>query len=49
MFQNTLSDLQDCKEKMDDRERVEDSSQEEKEAMEELLNLCEEIYKDYKH
>ena len=42
-FSNTLSDLEDCREHMDE----EPSSAEEKRAKERLIKLCEEIAEDY--
>ena len=40
-FQNTLMDLQDCHDNMDD----DDLSEEEQEAKNELIELCKEIAK----
>lgn len=42
-FSNTLSDLKDCYDNMDD----EDISKEEKEARKKLIKLCERIVDDY--
>lgn len=44
MFQNTLGDLQDCKEALDIDKEL---SIEEQQAMEELVELCGEIFRDY--
>jgi len=41
-FQNTLSDLQDCYENMDN-----DLPEEEQEAKEELISLCKDIVREY--
>ncbi len=42
-FENTLSDLRDCQEHMDDK----DLSEEEKDARHELIEVCWRIAKDY--
>ena len=42
-FQNTLMDLRDCQEHMDDR----DLSDEERDARQELIDVCWRIAKDY--
>lgn len=44
-FQNTLNDLQDCHQNMDDGEL----SKEEKRARKELIELCCSIIDDYGH
>jgi hypothetical protein len=42
-FQNTLSDLRDCEEHIDDN----DLSESEKRAKEKLINLCKKIAEDF--
>ena len=49
-FQNTLMDLQDCYEEMNemsDTDSLEDLSTEEKRAMEKMIKLCADIALDY--
>ena len=44
-FENTLADLRDCNEHMD--EDMEDRSDEEKQAKKNLIKLCKEITSNY--
>ena len=46
-FENTLSDLRDCYDHMD--ESMEDKSNHEKQARKALVNLCCDIALDYAH